>query len=65
MSKLEHFERALGGLQRELRDNVLSSDDEKHRALFETSAEVLEGLQKAFRHSRLEKEPAWQAVTQL
>jgi hypothetical protein len=44
-----------------LRRDVERVDDPRARALFETSAEVLGGLEKAFSDFESRNEPAWQA----
>ena len=41
------------------RQDVEKVDDPKARALFEVTAEVLEGLTKAFQHYEEKSEPAW------
>jgi hypothetical protein len=43
-----------------LREDVEKVADPKAQALFETSAEVLDGLIKAFRHYEDNSESAWQ-----
>jgi hypothetical protein len=43
-----------------LRDKVPSLADPKQQALFETSAEVLIGLKRAFQYAEKESEPASQ-----
>jgi hypothetical protein len=42
-----------------LRDDVSKVDDAKAKGLFETSAEVIEGLQKAFTDYEEKSEEAW------
>jgi hypothetical protein len=44
-----------------LRRDVERVDDPRARALFETSAEVIGGLEKAFSDFESRNEPAWQA----
>ena len=41
------------------RDDVDAVDDPKARALFETTAEVLAGLCRAYEHAAAKSEPAW------
>jgi hypothetical protein len=41
------------------REDVMKIDDPRGRALFEVTAEVLEGLAKAFRYYEEKSEPAW------
>jgi hypothetical protein len=43
-----------------LREDVKKVDDQAAKALFETSAEVLIGLEKAFSDYESKNEPAWQ-----
>jgi hypothetical protein len=42
-----------------LREDVEKVDDPQAKALFEVSAEVLEGLQRAFEHFETKSEKAW------
>jgi hypothetical protein len=42
-----------------LRADVQKVDEPRAKAMFETSAEVLEGLIKAFRDYERKEEPAW------
>jgi hypothetical protein len=44
---------------RHAREDVSKVDDPKARALFETSAEVLDGLRKAYNDFEQRKEDAW------
>jgi hypothetical protein len=44
---------------RHAREDVSKVDDPKARALFETSAEVLDGLRKAYDDFEQRKEDAW------
>lgn len=43
-----------------LREDIGKVDDPQFRAMFETSAEVLGGLVKAFEHYEQKSESAWQ-----
>ena len=43
-----------------LRQDVQRVDEPQLKAMFETSAEVLEGLAKAFEDYERKNEPAWQ-----
>lgn len=43
------------------RKDVERVDDPRAEALFETTAEVLEGLQKAYRHFEERSEAAWRS----
>ncbi len=42
-----------------LRDDIEKVEEPKARALFETAAEVLSGLETAFKHYEDKSEPAW------
>ena len=42
-----------------LREDVNKVDDPQAKALFEVSAEVLQGLQRAFEHYETKSEKAW------
>ena len=44
-----------------LREDVEKVDDPSAKALFETSAEVIGGLEKAFSDYESKSEPAWKA----
>ena len=55
----EHIKRLLEDASRHARDNVQKVDDPKAQALFETTAEVLDGLRKAYDDFEVKKEPAW------
>jgi len=44
-----------------LRQDVVKVDEPQLRAMFETSAEVLGGLRKAFSDYEQKNEPAWRA----
>jgi len=57
-----HVEKMKGQLQKtidHLRDDVTKVDDPQFKALFETSAEVLGGLVKAFNDYERKNEAAW------
>jgi hypothetical protein len=49
----------LTDLAEHLREDVQKVEDERAKALFETSAEVLLGLEKAFADYEAAEEPAW------
>lgn len=53
------FRAALESLASQLREQGRQAADPQGRALFETSAEVLEGLSKAHHHYEEAAEPAW------
>jgi len=46
-------------LSAQMRAAVERADDPRSEALFETAAEVVDGVTKAMRHYRLKSEPAW------
>ena len=50
----------IDALCRHLREDIAKVDEPRMQVMFETSAEVLEGLSKAFRHYQEEPEPAFQ-----
>ncbi len=57
-----HVEKMKGHLQKtidQLREDVAKVDDPLFKALFETSAEVLTGLVKAFNDYERKNEAAW------
>jgi len=47
---VENVSNMLGDLISHLRDDIRQFEEPKAQALFETSAEVLQGLQTAFKH---------------
>jgi molecular chaperone GrpE (heat shock protein) len=49
----------LEGLIQHLREDVEKVEDHRAQALFETTAEVLEGLDRAYRHFEQKSEQAW------
>ena len=54
-----HIKESLAALERHLRDDTREVTDARAKALFETSAEVLTGLVKAFDDFEQRNEPAW------
>lgn len=54
-----NIKRMLEDMARHAREDVKKVDDPKARALFETSAEVLDGLRKAYDHFEQKNEGAW------
>ena len=54
-----NIKRMLDELTKHLRDDVAMVNDPKAKALFEVSAEVLGGLQKAFEDYEQKNEAAW------
>lgn len=51
---------ALRELKDHLREDIEKVDEPQFKAMFETAAEVLDGLEKAFSHYEEKSEPAWQ-----
>ncbi len=54
-----NMERALHDMRQHLRNDVKLITEPRAKALFETAAEVLGGLEKAFRDYDKKDEPAW------
>jgi len=54
---VQNISKMLGELVQHLRDDVRQVQEPKAQALFETSAEVLQGLQTAFEHYQAGTEP--------
>ena len=54
-----HIKAELNGLITHLRIDIPQMSDPKAKALFEASAEVLTGLQKAFADYEEKTEPVW------
>ncbi|HEX5387903.1 MAG TPA: hypothetical protein VFW66_14460 [Gemmatimonadales bacterium] len=54
-----NIKRMLADTSRHVREDVNKVHDPKAQALFETTAEVLGGLQKAYTHFEQRQEPAW------
>ncbi|HER39920.1 MAG TPA: hypothetical protein ENO10_01730 [Salinimicrobium catena] len=55
----ESIRTELGRLAERMRKDISKIDDPRGKALFETSAEVLNGLSTAFLHYEQGKEEAW------
>jgi hypothetical protein len=58
----QHVRKVAGQLQElidHLRSDIEKIDDPRAKAMFETSAEVLSGLKKAFHDYESRNEPAW------
>ena len=55
------MQKALGEIQAHLREDIEKVDEPQLKAMFETSAEVLGGLIKAFRDYEQKNEPAWRS----
>lgn len=51
--------KALHEIRNHLREDIQKVDEPQLKAMFETSAEVLGGLEKAFRDYELKNENAW------
>lgn len=56
----QRIRKSMGALIEQLREGVGKVQDAQAEALFETSAEVLEGLVKAFKHYEKRSEEAWE-----
>jgi len=54
-----NVKRMLSDVREHLRQDVTKVDDPKAQALFETTAEVLQGLMAAYDHYESRSEPAW------
>jgi hypothetical protein len=54
-----HIRETMSQLQEHLRDDARQVDELQAKALFETSAEVIGGLIKAFEHYEHKRESAW------
>jgi hypothetical protein len=55
----QNVARMMEDLINHLREDVGKVDDPRAKALFEVSAEVLQGLQRAFEHFETKSEKAW------
>ncbi len=56
----EKIQTELNSLITHLREDIRQVEDSKAEALFETTAEVLTGLETAFKHYEEKSEKAWQ-----
>jgi hypothetical protein len=56
---VRNMQKAFEELQNHLREDIGKIDEPRAKAMFETSAEVLGGLAKAFRDYEEKKEKAW------
>jgi hypothetical protein len=54
-----HIEKKMEDIMADLRDQTAREDDPHAEALYETAAEVLGGLSKAFAHYAHKSEEAW------
>ncbi|MCS3447301.1 MULTISPECIES: hypothetical protein [Bradyrhizobium] len=55
----QKMQKALQDIRNHLRDDIQKVDDPQLKAMFETSAEVLGGLEKAFNDYEKKNEKAW------
>lgn len=55
----QKMQKALQDIRNHLRDDIQKVDEPQLKAMFETSAEVLGGLEKAFRDYEQKNEKAW------
>ena len=56
---IQKMQKALQEIQEHLREDITKVDEPQFKAMFETSAEVLGGLIKAFRDYEQKNEAAW------
>jgi len=56
---IQKMQKALQEIQDHLREDITKVDEPQFKAMFETSAEVLGGLIKAFRDYEQKNEAAW------
>ena len=64
MDPVQHtrkMQKALGDIKNHLREDIEKVDEPQLKAMFETSAEVLGGLIKAFSDYEKKNEAAWKA----
>ena len=55
----QKMQKALEDIKNHMRQDIEKIDEPRFKAMFETSAEVLEGLIKAFRDYEHKNESAW------
>ncbi len=55
----QKMQKALQDIRHHLREDIQKVDEPRLKAMFETSAEVLGGLEKAFRDYEQKNESAW------
>jgi uncharacterized membrane-anchored protein YhcB (DUF1043 family) len=55
----QKMQRALQDIRNHLREDIQKVDEPQLKAMFETSAEVLSGLEKAFKDYEQKNEKAW------
>ena len=58
----QKMQKALKDIQEHLREDIEKVDEPQLKAMFETSAEVLGGLMKAFGDYEKKNEPAWRSA---
>lgn len=56
---IQNMQKELQQVKQHLREDVDKVDEPQLRAMFETSAEVIAGLEKAFRDYEQKNEAAW------
>jgi hypothetical protein len=59
----QKMQKALKEIHDHLRKDITKVDEPQLKAMFETSAEVLGGLMKAFSDYEKKNEPAWRKVS--
>ncbi|MER8636516.1 hypothetical protein [Mesorhizobium sp. M1365] len=55
----QKMQKKLEEVKQHLREDIEKVDEPQLKAMFETSAEVIGGLQKAFQDYKQKNEPAW------
>lgn len=55
----QKMQKALHDIRNHLREDIQKVDEPQLKAMFETSAEVLSGLEKAFKDYEQKSEKAW------
>lgn len=55
----QKMQKALHDIRNHLREDIQTVDEPQLKAMFETSAEVLSGLEKAFKDYEQKNEKAW------
>ena len=61
VTRIRKMREALSELQKHLRDDIGKVEDAQFKAMFETAAEVLGGLRKAFEDYEKKNEAAWRS----
>ncbi len=57
--KIQKMQKMLQDIRNHLREDIQKVDEPQLKAMFETSAEVLGGLEKAFKDYEQKNEKAW------